>query len=64
MRKHSAWIIAVVLDLLFPARGRHGSADAPPTPGHPDTPPSRSPVSPSNSGCCGERTWLSSVRTS
>ncbi|MFI1628184.1 hypothetical protein ACH4YO_29200 [Streptomyces noursei] len=38
MRKHSAWIIAVVLDLLFPARGRHCSADAPPTPEHPDTP--------------------------
>ncbi|MFJ9619223.1 hypothetical protein [Streptomyces noursei] len=38
MRKHSAWIIAVVLDLLFPAWGRHCSADAPPTPEHPDTP--------------------------
>ncbi|WP_078508344.1 hypothetical protein [Streptomyces sp. SID8354] len=32
MRKHSAWIIELLLDLLFPARGRHRSADAPPAP--------------------------------
>ncbi|ANZ18301.1 hypothetical protein O1L44_20805 [Streptomyces noursei] len=38
MRKHSAWIIELLLHLLFPARGRHRSADAPPTPEHPDTP--------------------------
>ncbi|ANZ21662.1 hypothetical protein SNOUR_42170 [Streptomyces noursei ATCC 11455] len=38
MRKHSAWIFEVLLRALLPARGRHRSADAPPTPGHPDTP--------------------------
>ncbi|MEK2477554.1 hypothetical protein [Streptomyces noursei] len=38
MRKHSAWIIELLLHLLFPARGRHRSADAPPTPELPDTP--------------------------
>ncbi|MFF2808706.1 hypothetical protein ACFVT2_16320 [Streptomyces sp. NPDC058000] len=38
MRKHSAWIFELLLDLLFPARGRHRSADAPPAAECPDTP--------------------------
>ncbi|SHN30732.1 hypothetical protein [Streptomyces yunnanensis] len=38
MRKHSVWIFELLLRALLPARGRHRSADAPPTPEHPDTP--------------------------
>ncbi|MFE3653369.1 hypothetical protein ACFXO2_37250 [Streptomyces sp. NPDC059152] len=38
MRKHSVWIIELLLHLLFPARGRHRSADAAPVAECPDTP--------------------------
>lgn len=50
MRKHSVWIIELLLHLLFPARGRHRSADVAPVAEHPDTPTLTLPRIPAEEG--------------